>query len=449
MRWVAGMISLCVMLPYGASAQSALPFPDMSRSWFRYQESVTLLKHKNVIGGYPDGTFQPKAVINRAEFLKIVFAARGGSEPVGGECFNDVPPDAWFAAYVCSAKRRGIVGGYPDGTFKPEQQVNTAEAIKMLLLAYGHTIQETPGAQWYAPYVSLLDRADILPDSSYLPWEPLTRERAPDLIVRVLRHDEERIVPRLSPGCGKSAGAGVNSVVVNGVERSYLLTTPKRYVAHDPFPLIVAFHGRTNSNEQVRSYFKLDRTMTDSFIAYPAGLDNGNGTRSWSDAGDKPLELRDIALFDGIVKQLGERYCIDMDRVFVVGHSLGAWFANSVACARGGIVRGSATVGGSSVLTNCPGPSAAMILNNPKDTLSPHKGAELTRDQRLKENGCEVNATPVASSPFSCVAYTKCEGDNIVHWCPHTIDHDRNSYYPHVWPDGTAAEIAEFFKMLD
>ena len=108
-------------------------------------------------------------------------------------------------------------------------------------------------------------------------------------------------------------------------------------------PLIVAFHGRTNSNEQVRSYYRLDREITDAFIVYPAALSNGNGTFSWSDGTNKPSEFRDIAFFDAIVERLSKEYCIDMERIFVVGHSLGAWFSNSLACVRGDVIRASAT----------------------------------------------------------------------------------------------------------
>lgn len=447
-RVTSAFLAFAIAFPAAAADP---PFPDMAKSWYRYVESVKFLTDKKVIGGYPDGTFKPNAVINRAEFLKLVFAARSGTEPGGSECFRDIPVDSWYGPYVCAAKRRGIVSGYKDGTFKAEQPVNNAEAIKMLLLAYyGHDVEDRAGEKWYEPYVSLLDRGDILPRSSYVPWAPLSRERAADLIVRVLRHDEERIVPMMSPGCGKAEVENVPTIVtVNGVERNYLLTMPRRYTSREPSPLIIAFHGRTNSNERVRSYMGLDRAGENYFIAYPAGIDTGKGSFNWSDPGDKGANVRDVAFFDAMVKQIGERYCVDLDRIFVAGHSLGAWMANTVACARGGVVRGSATVGGNSVLTDCPGPSAAMILNNPKDTLSPHKSAELVRDQRMKENACSDRNAPVEPSAFKCVAYEGCNMGSPVLWCPHEIDHERNgTYYPHTWPEGTGEAMIKFFDDL-
>jgi len=443
---------LCgLFFPLAHAQAAAPPFPDMEKSWYGYQESVAYLKAKGSIGGYPDGLFHPKDTVNRAEFLKLVFRSKGAAEPVAEDCFADVPADAWFAPFVCAAKRRGIIQGYTVGSrslFKPEQPIIFAEAIKMAVLSYGSEITEGSGEHWYQPYVDELESKKILASWSYVPWAPITRERAADLIARYVRHDEDRVIPNLSPGCGKSARNPALTLTVEGQERTYLLTQPSNAGANTPLPLIVAFHGRTNSNAQVRAYFGLDRVADGYFIAYPDGLSNGNGSYSWSDSGDKAQELRDFALFDALVREVGESACIDMDRIFVVGHSLGAWFANSVACARGGVVRASATVGGSTIMKNCTGPSAALIINNPKDTLSSETAAETMRDIRITANTCSSVSAKTEPSSLSCMQYADCPLNPVV-FCPHTIDRDRNgTYYPHLWPDGTAQAMVKFFEGL-
>lgn len=59
--------------------------------------------------------------------------------------------------------------------------------------------------------------------------------------------------------------------VVNGVTRSYLTTIGNEYEPKKSVPLIVAFHGRTNSNTMVRQYYKLDRvTQGEAIIIYPS-----------------------------------------------------------------------------------------------------------------------------------------------------------------------------------
>ena len=64
--------------------------------------------------------------------------------------------------------------------------------------------------------------------------------------------------------------------IVDGVTRSYLTTIGKKYTPKEPVPLIVAIHGRTNSNTMVRQYYKLDRvTNGEAIIIYPSGLPEG------------------------------------------------------------------------------------------------------------------------------------------------------------------------------
>lgn len=447
-RVLASLVMVSLALP--ASAAGSPPFPDMANSWVGYQDAVSYLVGKGSIEGYPDGTFGPKKTVNRAEFLKLVFRSRASTDPTSGDCFADVQADDWFAPYVCAAKRRGIVNGYKVGSrylFKPDQPINFAEAVKMVLLAYGSEVEEGRGEKWYLPYAEELDRHEILASSSYIPSSPLTRERAADLIARFTRHNEERQLGNRSPGCGKDPVDPPLTLDVDGVGREFLLAKPRSVSADRPAPLIIAFHGRTNSAEEVRSYYGFERSASDYFVAYPKGLPNGSGF-NWAMPNDSGTQLGDVAFFDALVKQLGESYCIDTDRVFVVGHSLGAWMASAVACARGGVVRGSAVVGGAVTLKNCLGPTAALIINNPKDASSPQKTAEAMRDVRVAVNHCSQTTQPAEPASLSCAQYEGC-GANRVVFCPHTVDEDRKgNYYPHQWPEGTGKAILEFFGKL-
>lgn len=426
---------------------AGIPFPDMNRSWFRYRESVEYLRSRGAIGGYPDGMFKPTTTVNRAEFLKLVFGAKGSTEPVSGDCFLDVKAGDWFAPFVCAAKRRGIVEGYPTGTgsvFKPGQPVVFAEAIKMTLAAYGREVTPAaPGERWYEPAALELDRSGILGRHSYLPWDQLSRERAADLIARFVQHDENRIDTSRSTGCGKPLPVTPSSVNVSGVARSFYLTVPRGYLSHEPTPLIIAFHGRTNSNEELRSYIGLDKNAPGFFIAYPTAIRSAQGTFSWGGTAGGSV---DLSFFDALVETISGQYCIDMDRIFVAGHSLGAWMGNSVACLRGGVVRASATVAGDSIAGDCSGPSAALLMNNPDDSLSPFAAAERTRDTRLRENGCTTQSEPVQPDALKCRLYKDCDGGNTVMWCPHELDKDnRGVYYPHNWPREAAPAIGKFF----
>ena len=128
---------------------------------------ISLLTEVGAVSGNPDGTFRPNRTLNRAEFLKIVLESHpriAVSTSDAATCFPDVLQEAWFSKYVCLAKRREIVEGYPDGNFRPENPVNYAEALKILGVLYKYTAYAEPDAPWYQIYVqAAINNKTILP----------------------------------------------------------------------------------------------------------------------------------------------------------------------------------------------------------------------------------------------------------------------------------------------
>lgn len=108
---------------------------------------------QGIIEGYPDGTLRPRQSINRAEALKILLLTASsdriladlGSPDLPPPLFSDVPPDAWFAGYVAKGQALGLIEGYHDGTFRPEQPITRAEAAKIIYLL----MVSNPGVNGY------------------------------------------------------------------------------------------------------------------------------------------------------------------------------------------------------------------------------------------------------------------------------------------------------------
>lgn len=108
-------------------------FSDVSET-NQHRNAIQYLKKHSVFEGYSDGRFMPDNSINRAELMKILVVGQGidvDSEEYK-DCFPDVE-EQWFSPYVCYAKEQDWVAGYPDGTFRPAKPVNNAEAAKMML----------------------------------------------------------------------------------------------------------------------------------------------------------------------------------------------------------------------------------------------------------------------------------------------------------------------------
>lgn len=164
-----------------ASPRTALAvFSDVEQT-SEYFVSIEYVRNQSIVQGYPDGTFRPNNTINRAEFIKIIvnaFAKSGGSH-----CFPDIQ-DQWFAPYVCGAKERNIISGYADGTFRPEQNVSFAEASKILSVAL--QLPASPIEKiWYEPFVRALSDAHAIPISITDPSQLLSRGEMAEMIYRL------------------------------------------------------------------------------------------------------------------------------------------------------------------------------------------------------------------------------------------------------------------------
>ncbi len=117
-----------------------------------YQPAIEYVYKEKIVNGFPDGTYRPNQAIDRAQLVKIVMVAVYGDHLVGGNCFPDVT-DQWFAPYVCSAKSRQIINGYADGLFRPGNAVSYAEALKIAINAHHISLLRVPDKQWYWPFI--------------------------------------------------------------------------------------------------------------------------------------------------------------------------------------------------------------------------------------------------------------------------------------------------------
>ena len=119
----------------------------------KYEPAIAFVEANGIVSGYSDYSFKPDNVINRAEFTKILVNAFVTSNILGTNCFNDVNVE-WFAPYVCTAKKLSIINGYPSGDFEPDQFISVAEALKIILNTIEIDLPNiSPNDAWYAPYI--------------------------------------------------------------------------------------------------------------------------------------------------------------------------------------------------------------------------------------------------------------------------------------------------------
>lgn len=133
---------------------------------------ILYLAEIGLVQGRPDRTVDSQGALNRAEALTLL-ARLFELDPVyDPECtFSDIESDVWYAGYVSTMCNAGMVNGYPDGTFRATNQLNRAEAVKLLVTGLGFNPEppfnnlppDVPSDTWYAPYVDYAVEHNIAP----------------------------------------------------------------------------------------------------------------------------------------------------------------------------------------------------------------------------------------------------------------------------------------------
>ncbi len=107
-------------------SQPETRFADVSQSHWAYT-AVSYLADNFILDGYLDGSFKPENNITRAEFAKIIVSATNTFDAGAASEFNDVSETDWYYSYVSTAYKLGYITGYPDGSFRPNDNITRAD----------------------------------------------------------------------------------------------------------------------------------------------------------------------------------------------------------------------------------------------------------------------------------------------------------------------------------
>jgi hypothetical protein len=100
---------------------------DVAGNWA--EPFIKVLVEKGIIAGYPDGTFRPDQPVNRAEFAALLTKAFDLTPTREASTFRDVPKKFWGASVIDKAYRAGFLAGYPNKTFGPKQNILRIESL--------------------------------------------------------------------------------------------------------------------------------------------------------------------------------------------------------------------------------------------------------------------------------------------------------------------------------
>ncbi len=173
-------------------------FPDVDSEHENYNAIEYLFDH-DVIHGYESGDFGPEDPVNRAAAIKIIAGAFGVA--FDGEyeiLFPDVIKEDWFFPYVMGGHAANVIDGYPEGDFRPDNTVNLAETLKMMVIAADSALPlevneqvfgDVPQNEWYSFHAYYARENNILMADDYgmvYPDQPMTRAAFSEVIYRLM-----------------------------------------------------------------------------------------------------------------------------------------------------------------------------------------------------------------------------------------------------------------------
>jgi hypothetical protein len=130
---------------YVVNVNCAARFSDVCPDYWAYT-FIESMAQRGIVSGYSDGTFRPDSTATRAQLSKMIVVARGW--PVitpATPSFSDVPASNPFYGYIETARAHGVISGYSDGTFRPNNTVTRAQLSKMIVGAFAWPINTTGG----------------------------------------------------------------------------------------------------------------------------------------------------------------------------------------------------------------------------------------------------------------------------------------------------------------
>jgi polyhydroxybutyrate depolymerase len=245
----------------------------------------------------------------------------------------------------------------------------------------------------------------------------------------------------LFTGCGDSSGASSNSaglpigkqelpsasirdsMVVNGVTRSWLLVPPTP-ANSAPVELVFYFHGYGGSGYEAGQW---DPGVPGRVSVYPNGLVQSwyQNAIGWDNRSNSSVDVKFIAQ---LLDTLLARYSIDPTRVYSTGFSWGGWMSNTVGCALGDRLAGMVSAAGGGpggAASSCVSTLPVEILHATNDGAENQSEGIKSRDFWRTKNGCKTDSMPIGT--HGCVTYKGCTKPVI--WCSHDGGHSAPSWW--------------------
>ena len=207
-------------------------------------------------------------------------------------------------------------------------------------------------------------------------------------------------------GCGKASTIAAETWVMRMAgTRPYFIRIPAGYDPARRYPIVYQQHGCSTSPNRETNNVPLEGQSGANAI-----LVRGKAA---ADCWDTSATGVDLPYWDAMVADVEATWCIDPARRFATGYSSGSFMTHRLACLRGDLLKGVATIAGGQAESNCKGPVGALLIHDANDNTVNISASIAARDSHRMRNGCAATTTATDHPP--CVAYDGCSTPVV--WC--------------------------------
>lgn len=267
------------------------------------------------------------------------------------------------------------------------------------------------------------------------------------------------LISLLSVAVTRQAYSQYDSLLIDGLYRTFLLHLPSGYTDAQPLPLIVAMHGGFGSaiNLQNQSGLSIKADQEQFIVVYPEGYRGGflnirTWNAGWCCGASSDQQIDDVGFVDTLLDILTARYAIDPNRIYATGMSNGGFMAYRLACELSHRIGAIAPVACSMSLTSCDPerPVPVIHFHSYLDSSVPHQGGigdgvsshynpplDSIGKVWAEKNNCRNMANTLTDNDqYTQIQWTQCD-------CQSEIIHYLTRDGGHSWPGGQQTIIGD------
>lgn len=240
-RFVAVLLSLCLILAFIPVSAMAVEFDDAQGHWA--EAAIDRWSDAGVVSGVGNNDFDPEGEMNRAQAASVFSELLQLTDEADISNFTDIPDNAWYAGHIAKCVAAGIMAGMSDTTMEPETTLSREMFFTMFAQAMGIEREETSDVQfsdagetssWAVGYINALANRGFISgmgDGSVEPLSDINRASVMALLNQAI------VTYAVEEGAQNVDGTGIVLVLADNVS----------ITADEPITVVVANEGATVS----------------------------------------------------------------------------------------------------------------------------------------------------------------------------------------------------------